>query len=172
MPVKICENETVKRDKFRVQRYSNGTYKKIKLLLRTAEDTIRGNGINKIAEIRARNVWYSLAFKLIYLKLKLQHKEIYRYSQKFNNVKYIALNMHFVSPALFDIPKKFWVYSIFIDADTNPDYKEKISILRRFGFDRIKYTNTGFAILYNHEADEEVVYNEWHLLNELRITIV
>ena len=172
VPVKVGENEAVKKEKFRIERYSKGGYKKFKLLLKIAEDTIRGNGINRVDEIRARKVWYNLAFKLIYLKIKLQRKKIYRYCKRYNNSKYIALNMHFVSPILFNIPKKFWIYSMFIDPDNNPNYKEKISLLRSFGFDRIKYTNTGFIILYNHGADSKILNNELNFLNELRITIV
>jgi len=113
VPVKICENEIVKKDKFRVERYSNGTYKKIKLLLRTAEDTIRGNGINKIAEIKSKSPLYDLAFKLIYLKVKFQHKKIYRYSKKYNNVKYVALNVNF-APLLYLIFLKNFGYIVYL----------------------------------------------------------
>ena len=168
LPVKIADNEIYNKGGFRAERYAKNTIDKFKLLIKNAEDTIRGNGVNDIRQIHSNISYVDFVFKLIYIKVRLQGKKIYRYSKNLDNVKYIAENTRYISPSVFKISKRYWIKSIYIRNNTTPNYHEAIKTLTRFGFNRIKHVN-GFIILYTDRTDKKILNNEVLLCKSLKI---
>jgi len=168
VPVKIGENEVYTKKRFRAERYAKNKISKIKLLIRNAEDTIRGNGVNGINDIHSNFKLLDIVFKLIYIKVRLQNKKIYRYAANLDNVRYIANNTKLISPSKFNIPKKYWIHSIYIKNNTTPNYQNIIKSLTEIGFNRIRRVN-GFVILYTDKTDEKILKNQVQFLKNLKI---
>jgi len=170
VPVKIGENQLA-RDRFREERYANSYFKKIVRLILDIEDNIRGNGTSHLSEIRSKYFLANIAFKIIYLKVKLFREEIYRYSDKYENNRYIPINQKFISPRLFHIPKKYWIYSFFIRDDCM-DYKKalirNILQLQNIGFNKFTYIND-FIILYTSATSKKILENEIKFYESLNI---
>jgi len=124
--------------------------------------------VNDIRQIHSNISYVDFVFKLIYIKVRLQGKKIYRYSKNLDNVKYIAENTRYISPSVFKISKRYWIKSIYIRNNTTPNYHEAIKTLTRFGFNRIKHVN-GFIILYTDRTDKKILNNEVLLCKSLKI---
>jgi glycosyltransferase involved in cell wall biosynthesis len=144
----------------RESRYGRGLRKYIRYV-KTVEDRQRGNGLRSWSQWTASTRFRTFMLKMLFIKLKIQRKRIYSYSENSSNEDLVDFNVNWLKPSEWDIEEDYMIMSWGHKLDEGVR-----TMFSDMGFDKFEEYER-FTLIYTRGTDSKLL-EYYRLLAKVR----